>query len=482
MRLRSQLLPHQEKAVEKLVKIKVGALFMEQGTGKTITALELCRIRMERGKVDRILWLCPCSAKENIKQEILKHAAPEMLSKVTICGIESLSSSVRVNAYLINLVRNARTYLVVDESLLVKNPRAYRTENILRIAGCCDYRLILNGTPVSKNEADLFSQFYLLDWRILGYQSYWSFAANHLEYDPRNPKRVIRCLNKEHLARKIAPYTYQVKKADCLDLPKKIWQRRYFDLTEDQANHYNEAADHLLFALEETKPETIYRLFSGLQAVICGGRVRFAKKAGYEHTLTSPFFADPLDDPRFQCLLQELPEEKSIVFCSYAKDVRNIANHLNQTRGAETAVMFDGSVTQRKRFEAIEQFRDKSSYLIANRNCAGYSLNLQFCHNIVYYSNTWDLATRLQSEDRVHRIGQEEPIAILDICAENTLDERILDCLFRKESMLEAFRDKIAAQGKNAMRDWLGASKAGRERILHTLHDCSDLLEMKGEE
>ena len=50
MHLTNKLLDYQENAVEKLKKVKVGALFMEQGTGKTITALELCRLRLEAGK------------------------------------------------------------------------------------------------------------------------------------------------------------------------------------------------------------------------------------------------------------------------------------------------------------------------------------------------------------------------------------------------------------------------------------------------
>ena len=134
MELKNKLLFHQREAVEKLSKIKVGALFMEQGTGKTITALELCRMRLEQGKIDRIIWLCPCSAKQNIKQEILKHAPDEILDKVTICGIETLSSSDRANVYLLDMVQAYRCYLVVDESLLVKNPMALRTKSILRLA------------------------------------------------------------------------------------------------------------------------------------------------------------------------------------------------------------------------------------------------------------------------------------------------------------------------------------------------------------
>ena len=71
MRLKNELLPHQKAAVNKLIKLKVGALFMEQGTGKTITTLEIARARLDNEKINSVIWLCPCSAKGNIKREII---------------------------------------------------------------------------------------------------------------------------------------------------------------------------------------------------------------------------------------------------------------------------------------------------------------------------------------------------------------------------------------------------------------------------
>ena len=92
-------------------------------------------------------------------------------------------------------------------------------------------------------------------------------------------------------------------------------------------------------------------------------------------------------------------------------------------------IRFDGKTSLKNREKALKEFSEDKKYLIANRNCAGYSLNLQFCHNIIYMSNDWDLGTRMQSEDRVHRIGQKAAVEIMDICASNTIDEQIISCL-----------------------------------------------------
>lgn len=457
MILKTKLKPWQVKAVEKLIHIKIGALYMEQGTGKTRTTLELIKERINAGKVVQALWLCPCSVKSTIKDEIQKHVAAGG-ECIRIEGIESLSSSIRLNSELLNYVKSARTYIVVDESNLVKNNRAKRTKNITKLAKLCKYKLILNGTPVSRNEVDLFSQWYILDWRILGYQSFWSFAANHIEWDDRIPGRVRRCLNVDYLVRKIAPYTYQVTKAELvqnglLSLPSKYSSTEYYWMTDEQFEHYADVADELMFDLENYESAEIYRLFAGLQDVISGYFVTVGK-----HIQRRPFFKNPLDNPRIQTLLNLVDmEEKYIIFCKYTDEINIIVNILNNKYGKDAAAYFYGDIKLEERNKNIEKFRNKSNFLVANKQCGAYGLNLQFCHNIIYYTNDWDYATRAQSEDRIYRIGQEKVAHIIDICARRTLDERILDCLSKKENLVDSFKNQINNQKdkKEFLSNWI---------------------------
>lgn len=462
MKLNSDLLPYQEKAVNQLKTLKVGALFMEQGCGKTLTTLELARIRFEAGKIDRIIWLCPYSAKINIKNEILRQCPPELASIVVICGIETLSSSVRANAYLRQLANRNCCFLVVDESLLIKNFHANRTQNILEIAQKCPYRIILNGTPISKNAADLFAQFYLLDWRILGYRSYWSFSANHLEFDEYCQVRNV--LNIEYLAEKVAPYTFQILKKDCVNLPSKHYYSKGFSLTDEQNDEYERVSEILIQGIDEKEPQTIYRLFSGLQAVISGKKLVFQS---YKHFKTEEFFDHPAKNPRIQKLLEILPDSKAIIFCRYESEISQLCSLLPES------VRFDGKIPQKERENALKEFRAQKKYLIANKNCAGFSLNLQFCHNIIYLSNDWDLGTRLQSEDRIHRLGQEHEVSITDIYAYNTLDEQILHSLYKKEYILDSLKQDILKNEKSFKSEIKNIIYGRRKQ--HTIIDVSEL-------
>ena len=163
MKIDVPLLPHQEKAVDKLKKIKVGALYMEQGTGKTRTTLELISMRLSSAKVDVALWLCPCSVKRNLREDLTYYCGG-FPRDVVVRGIESLSSADLLYMKLLEMVNRYRVFLVVDESNLTKNKDAIRTQRVIELASHCAYKLVLNGTPISKNEADMFAQWYVLDF------------------------------------------------------------------------------------------------------------------------------------------------------------------------------------------------------------------------------------------------------------------------------------------------------------------------------
>lgn len=444
---KTQLYKHQRDAVDKLIKLKVSALYMQPGTGKTRTVLEMINNRLDRGKIEHVIWLCPCSVKTNLRRDIIKHIG-YLPDCITVCGIETLSSSIQENIKLLNLVKETKCYLIVDESNLIKNPFAKRTINITRLASYCEYKTILNGTPVTRDQTDLFAQWFILDWRILGYKSYWSFAANHIEYDPNIPNKVRRCLNVDYLTYKIEPYSFQINKSDCLDLPSKTYSTYYYSLTSEQAEHYYMVFDEMLDKVNEFKPETIYRLFTATQLVVSGRMI-----TNFKGRITStPFFNNFDDNPRLQALARVINsiDDKVIIFCKYTFEIDAIVDYLNKTYGDGSAVKHNGDLSLNQRSKSIQQFENTSRFFVANKNCAGYGLNLQFCSYIIFYSNDWDYGTREQAEDRIHRIGQNKNVHIIDICCEKTIDEQILSCLIRKENLVDSFIKNIRKEQKNA--------------------------------
>lgn len=464
------LMDHQAKAVEKLRNVKVGALYMDMGTGKTRTALGLAVPRKTDGKVDCILWLCPVSVKRTIADEVEKHlpnAIYEIVettgirnwdADIYIAGIESLSQSISLNLVLLDLVGKRRCFTVVDESSLVKNYYTKRTRAIWRLGERSQYKLILSGTPISNNEQDLYSQWYFLDPRILGYNSFYSFAANHLEYDPRIPGRVVRAHDVEHLVAKMAPFLYQVRKDECLDLPPKSYSKRYCRLSEEQYWEYEYSKQRffdiveMYYEREKDISSLIFRLFATLQKIVSGKRYNW-----------SDLFDNPLDNPRIQLLLEtiiDLPSDsKVIIWCKYTHEIDMICTVLEQKRYSVAKLY--GKMSLKKRENELQKFRNNAEFLVANKRCGAFGLNLQFANYAIYYSNDFSWDTRNQSEDRIHRVGQNKNVHVIDFICQNTIDGRIYNSLMKKEGLVESFRREIDLQkdDKEAIWRWINGEE-----------------------
>ena len=434
----TKMMPHQRDAYRKLIKLKVGALYMGMGTGKTRTAIELIKDRINAGKVEHVLWFCPCSVKTNLKRDIELHS--NLIDATTIIGIESVSMSDRTYLDILEILQQKKCFLVVDESNLIKNYSALRTKRITYISELCEYKLILNGTPITKNEADLYSQWCILDKRIFGYRSFWSFAENHLELDEYG--KIVNTLNVDYLTEKMAPYSFEVSKDKCLTLPDKVYMQHYFDLTYEQRIHYAHVLNHISNFIFDDRDNTtvIYNLLHALQLVVSG---RYVKTNDYnERFKHRPFFDNPTDNPRIILLDYVLDniDGKVIIWCKYHFEIEDVKTLLSK-RGLKY-VEFHGGIPISQRDSAIDKFKNDESckVMIGNKTSGGYGLNLQFCNNMIYYSSDFNWGAAAQSEDRIHRIGQDKSCLYHYLWADIGIDEMIMHNLERKEDLEASIR------------------------------------------
>ena len=451
--LSTPLMEHQQKAVEKLMPTRVGALFMEMGTGKTLTAIELIRIRTS--KIDKVVWFCPVSIKLTLQEEIKRHvpaASVYIFDESTseehlpladwyIVGIESMSSSNRV-VFAAQKLITKDTFVVLDESAYIKTPRAIRSRRIIELTKDTKYRLALTGTPMTKGLEDLYMQMYFLSPKILGYTSFQSFANNHLVYDPKNKDRVMYSMNSEWISAKINPYTYQVTKDECLDLPAKVYERTY-TFNGDTYEQYQAVKAHYLNLLERFydgrgvmigDPSTlIFRMFSGLQKALSGYNFE-------EDEWTEP----EMRLERLERVIEEIGNEhKVIVWCRFLWDVECVKKLLAAKYGEDSVAEFTGQLKVADRQKSIEQFRDNARFLVATPLSGGHGLTLNEASYVIYYTHSFDYAQRKQSEDRCHRIGQTKSVTYIDILAHDTIDTRIIKNIERKRDTLRDFREEF---------------------------------------
>ena len=458
----TDLMPHQLDAATKMLPSRVGALFMEMGTGKSRTAIELARVRSR--KFDHFVWFCPVSLKETVRQEILKHTDcrtedicvfDDRINERNIppadwyiVGIESMQSSART-VFAVNELITERSFVALDESTYCKNHRAKRTERITRLSERARYRLAMTGTPLTQGIVDLYAQMRFLSPKILGYQSFYSFAANHLEYSEKYPGMVVRTHNEEYLAAKIRPYVYQVTKEECMTLPPKLYETRCVSMTPEQREAYEYAKHRFLWEEEQYADPfmdrvRIFRLFTALQQIVSG----FWNDRGKLHEF-------PHD--RLEQLLHTIwmiPEhEKVIIWAKYHYDIAQIGLALEQRYGADAVAYYYGALNEMKRNRELEKFRREARFLVATQGTGGHGLTMNEAAYHIFYNNGFKYSERIQAEDRSHRIGQTRPPTYIDIRCVNSIDDRIHAALDAKGDVVERFREEVQRVRDSGMKE-----------------------------
>lgn len=388
---------NQQLAFDKLSKLKVGALFLEQGTGKTKVALDL--ICSKRNKVDFVLWICPYSLKNEIEAERLKWH-PEL--ELTVVGCESIGSSGRIYLELLRKVESSKAFIVVDESLKIKNREAKRTQRILELGKHSEYRLILNGTPLSKNVLDLWTQMQFLSPKILN-MTFEQFRDTFCEYYINGNLKgfVKRQYNIDYLISLIQPYIFDAE----LDLSKL---KKYFDYSYDieDAEGFEQLKDSLL-----KNPKIDFMAVSQtLQAFYCQSVNR-------------------------QEIINEIIHEindRVIVFVKFLSSIPC------------GAAAITGDLDMAERAAVIDDFRSgKIKTLYITYGCGAFGLNLQFCKNMIFADHTFDYAQREQAESRIYRMGQEYDVNYYNLWCNVGLERLIRASLDKKSNLLAEVKKTI---------------------------------------
>jgi SNF2 family DNA or RNA helicase len=345
---------------------------------------------------------------------------------------------------------------VVDESSKIKNHKAVRTKNLLKIAKYAKYRRIATGTPVTQSPLDVYTQFAFLDEEIINIPSYFVFKARYAELVDENshimrhimqrsgarkaPQLVAKdksgkplYKNMDELQAKVNRHAYRVLKKDCLDLPEKLYQRRYFELSDDQQRFYKQIVEDLRIDFEDGQSVTMSKLTAILRLQqVSSGFVTNANDVLMH-------ICKPDDNPRIQALADELEEVtgKVIIWARFTQDIKSIMAFLNETYGHQSAVAYYGAVDDDTRSANVKAFQedDNVRFFVGNQQAGGTGLTLTAANTVIYYSNDFNLENRLQSEDRAHRIGQKNNVTYVDIEAVGTVDTRIINALRMKKNV-----------------------------------------------
>lgn len=481
---------HQVTGLEKSEGKRNFAFLMEQGTGKTwltIADVERC---FEQGKIDGLAVIAPNGVHTNwVRREIPTHMSVSNTTyawrgtpktKKAIAAFAKFNAipfgpgCIKIFAMNIDAINTANGYeamekylesgrimLVVDESNRIKNPGAKRTEKVIELGRKAIARRILSGAPITKGPPDLFSQFDFLKPGLLGTTSYRAFMSEYsvlLKADSFEMQAILRKLagktkgipqvvatdkdgnkmwkNLDRLGKMLLPHSYRVTKADCLDLPPKVYQTITFELEPKQRivydrlkddYHYNNDGDDMKFEAIATRTK--------MKQVTSG----FINVYGEATLLAS----DQRDSARMAAFKEAIEDVdcQFIVWAMFGEEINQIMDALAEA-GID-AVRYDGATSKDDREQAIDDFQaGRKQAFVSQAQAGGIGITLTAAELAIYYSCSFDNDLRLQSEDRCHRIGTTKTVTYVDLIAEDTIDEDVAQSLAQKNLVAFTVIDK----------------------------------------
>ena len=403
---------------------------------------------------------------------------------------------------IVEWARAKPTMIILDEATCIKNVESNRTQRLLTCFNDivksgravrsstkldnCKVRCVLTGTPVTNGPMDLWSimefvkpSFFGVNW--FGFKQYYgmftkmsvSGAAGFRQISVllnENTWRSIKLCrdyqmayqvfgvsqdtyftiqsqdtyqgpykNAQELRQKLQSTAMFKKIKDCIDMPDQVFIERTMHLNKEQAEAYKDLQSQMITQYEGVTVTALNKLTMAtkLQQVSSG----FLYNSNVELDEDSDLTPDQVvwlgkSNPKLDMLLDDVAENDRplIILTRYSAEAAKIYDLLKDNYNV---LLYTGW----KKTGTLDDFKEGNyDILVANIRCIAFGFNLQISHTTLYYSNTFSMELREQSQSRTFRAGQKEVCKYIDYTNLGTIDEKIIKALRHKKSMLEYFR------------------------------------------
>jgi SNF2 family DNA or RNA helicase len=449
---------YQVAAVEALKDLPYGAVFHEQGLGKTKIAIDLALYWLTHDVVDSVLIITKKGLIKNWTEELALHThlQPRILTQDRKANFYAFNSPARVYLAHYEVARSSRKKLelflktrrvaaILDEAHRIKNPTADITDALLTLAPRFTRRVILTGTPVANRPFDLWAPISFLDGgQALG-GDYKSFKSS---LDLRNDfhRRPDLALNFERTLAdvydRIRPFAVrETKNSSGIELPTKDVRNVLVELEGRQADLYREFREELSAVvvkagrvLRDDADEMLKRL------------LRLVQVASNPHLVDHAYNGTPSKFPVLKSLIEDAVdrEEKTIVWTAFTENVDWLARELDDFGPAR----IHGKMAMTAREASVTRFKTESDckLLIATPASAKEGLTLTVANNAIFYDRSFSLDDYLQAQDRIHRISQKKACTVTNLIAAGTVDAWVDVLLAAKQLAAQLGQGDITAE------------------------------------
>lgn len=306
--------------------------------------------------------------------------------------------------------------MILDESSMIQNETAKRSKFILRLGDRAANVILLSGTPTGGKYEKLWSQLHLLGWRIskkLYYDQY--IITDYLDNIGRIPiPIVVGYKNVDRLKRKLREHGAHFLKTDgIIDLPDQVFNRISIEPTKE----YKRFKKHRYAVIDD-------REFVGDTTLT---------KMLYERQLCGAYNENKLQ--AVKDLLQST-EDNFVIFYNFNQELKRL-KEICSSCDRQVGIISGSEKTGEKIINYSENHNYRST-LIIQYQAGAMGLNLQnFSNRIIYYSLPLSSELFEQSKKRIHRIGQNKPCFYSILVCRNSVEEKILRALKKRQDYTE---------------------------------------------
>jgi len=420
-----------------------GILADEMGLGKTLQTLAFLSCLRKRGvAVKTSLVICPASLVENWKREaekfcpsfsIYSHHGPNRATTPSYLGkFDLVITSYGTLARDLEMFKEFPFLCVIgDEAQHLKNRRTQNAKATSSLSS--EGRMLITGTPIENSVSDLLS---LLEFLLPG-------ANPSLPDGSRGDDRLW---HEQRILKQSAPYLLRrTKKEVAPELPEKIEQVLYLNLTDDQKECYEK--------VRKSAEEELNQL---ADSGASDGSIRMktlTQLLRLRQACCDPRLIDPEIENFRSCKLNAFREllyncleggHRMLVFSQFVKMLKILQQELT---GASIPFCYlDGS--SKDRMAQVDRFQNDENIpvFLISLKAGGTGLNLTGADVVVHFDPWWNPAAEAQATDRAHRIGQDKQVTVYKLITSNTVEEKVLGLQAGKRKLLEqVFEESEAA-------------------------------------
>ena len=456
----AELRPYQQEGFQWLHRCAnwgVGAcLADDMGLGKTIQALAFLTDRASLGPA---LVAAPASVCRNWRAEIGRFA-PKLTPHIfgendREATIKKAKKGDLVIVTYDLMAREEKLFsdkewatIILDEAQAIKNRATKRSEVAMQLKG--GFKLAMSGTPIENHLGELWNLFQFINPGLLGSIESFSerFSGPIEKYKDENKR--------EQLKRLVQPFILRRRKDEVLkDLPAKTEITLSVELPSEERAFYEALrrnAIEKLMATEEggqagQQHLRILAEIMKLRRAACHPTLA-DKTSGFKSSAKLELFAEIIDE-----LLDN--GHKALVFSQFVGHLAILEKHLKKKKVAYQYL--DGSTPLKKREERIDAFQSgEGDIFLISLKAGGTGLNLTAADYVIHTDPWWNPAVEDQATDRAHRIGQERPVTVYRLVAENTIEEKILELHAKKRDLADSLLSGTDVSAKLTAEDLMG--------------------------